>query len=148
MHAPNVRMYEAISVVCVFAKCKAYPASWTSELLSFLDFLVLFYMPVLLKWVFSLAIIMLDLARSNMPSHPKRHRELRDRYAHWVWEDLALVVSISSLLAIILIASTSHGKPVRRLPLGVTLNAAISVFSTIMKTTMLYCTSEAISQSK
>lgn len=60
----------------------------------------------------------------------------------------ALLKCVSSLFAIIIVASTRHGKPLPTYPLGITFNAAVAIFSTILKTTMLYCAAEAISQSK
>ncbi|KAI4182272.1 MAG: hypothetical protein L6R41_006081 [Letrouitia leprolyta] len=66
----------------------------------------------------------------------------------WVWELVALLIAMACLVAIIVTVSTSHGKPLAKLPLGITLNAAISIFSTIMKTTVLFCAAEIISQSK
>ncbi|KAL8652673.1 MAG: hypothetical protein Q9226_004170 [Calogaya cf. arnoldii] len=67
----------------------------------------------------------------------------------WKWQLGALLTCIFSLLVIIVIACTSHGKTLNGLlPLGITLNAAISIFATILKTTMLYCAAEAINQSK
>lgn len=64
------------------------------------------------------------------------------------WEIAALTICITSYLAIVVVASTRHGKPPPIFPLGVTLNAVVAIFSTLMKTTMLYCASDAISQSK
>ncbi|KAL8782737.1 MAG: hypothetical protein Q9213_005161 [Squamulea squamosa] len=86
-----------------------------------------------------------------MPSYPRwleKARNVRKKNGSWAWEVAALMMSITSLLAIIIVAGSSHGKVLPLYPLGITLNAAISIFSTIMKTTMLYCAAEAINQSK
>ena len=87
----------------------------------------------------------------NLITYLRRSGKRKQHYdedATWIWELLALSTSIVSLTAIIVTAANSHGKPVAKLPLGITLNAAISIFATIMKSTILYCASEVISRSK
>lgn len=66
----------------------------------------------------------------------------------WLWELLALIICIASLLAIIVTVSIRHGRPPPIFPLGITINAVVAIYSTIMKTTMVYCAAEAVSQSK
>ena len=66
----------------------------------------------------------------------------------WLWELMALIISITSLLAIVVTVGIHHGKPPPVYPLGITINAVVAIYSTILKTTMVYCASESISQSK
>lgn len=78
----------------------------------------------------------------------KRADQFHVRIRTWLWELLALIICIASLLAIIVTVSIRHGRPPPIFPLGITINAAVAIHSTIMKTTMLYCAAEAVSQSK
>ena len=78
----------------------------------------------------------------------KKQADLQEKDQIWPWELMGLVISTAALLAIIVVVSTHHGKPPPAFPLGVTINAIVAVFSTIVKTSMLYCAAEAISQSK
>ena len=71
-----------------------------------------------------------------------------DGCGSWLWELAALAICTTSLLAMIAVVSISRGNPPHIFPLGIGLNALIAIFSTIMKTTMLFCTAESISQSK
>ena len=82
--------------------------------------------------------------------HLARHSYgyLKQRSISWKWELSALIVCVTSLLALIITLVTHQLKPLPGYSHGITLNARVAVFSTIMKTTLLYCAAEAISQYK
>lgn len=66
----------------------------------------------------------------------------------WALELVSLLISITALVAIVVTVSKNNRKPLPKLPLGITLNTAISIFATTMKTTILFCAAGVISQSK
>lgn len=68
--------------------------------------------------------------------------------AWWRWEILAMLLSITCEAAIIIILVTMDGKPLSRWTSKVSLNATISIFSTIAKSAMLVPVAECISQLK
>lgn len=91
-----------------------------------------------------------DRSSETLPILP-RHKKAQGFRAgdqSWRWELVALTTCVTSLLAIMITVSIRHGKPPPSFPLGNTLNAVVPIFSTITKTTMLYCAAKAISQSK
>ncbi|KAB8069299.1 hypothetical protein BDV29DRAFT_183023 [Aspergillus leporis] len=66
----------------------------------------------------------------------------------WVWEILSCLIAIASLVAIIVVLHNYDGKPMPDWPYGITLNAVISVLTTLMKAAMAYPITEALSQLK
>ena len=66
----------------------------------------------------------------------------------WIWEISATIISLLSLMATALILYIHQGRPLPNWPYSMTINSMIAVFSTIMKSAMLLCTAECISQSK
>lgn len=54
-------------------------------------------------------------------------------YDWWLWELLGIVLSLSVTTAIIVILAIYDGRPVPKWPYSITLNAMISIFSTIAK---------------
>ena len=59
-----------------------------------------------------------------------------------------MIVSLSSLMAIILILYIHRGRPLPKWPYHMTINSMIAVVSTIVKSAMLLSTAECISQPK
>ena len=66
----------------------------------------------------------------------------------WIGEICAMVVGLLSLMANILILYIHQGSPLPNRPYSMTINSMIAVSSTIMKSAMLLCAAECISQSK
>ncbi|TPX15281.1 uncharacterized protein E0L32_004558 [Thyridium curvatum] len=66
----------------------------------------------------------------------------------WTSEGLALAVAALCFVAISIVLKAFDGQPVPNLPEIVSLNAIISVLSTIAKSTLMYAVSAAIGQSK
>ncbi len=60
----------------------------------------------------------------------------------------SLVVSLIALGAIVLLLVVFNGKPLPKLPLGISVNTYVSFFSTIAKASMLVAVGESISQLK
>lgn len=150
-HAPSICLFQATRPCMTVFDLQGLPSFLHQRAVRFSFSLLSTLYSYILHRIRGLKSTVLDLAKSNVLAHPRRRgkgRKARQEHVPSAWELVALVISIVSLLAIILIASTSHGQPATTLPLGITLNAAISICSTIMKTTMLYCAAEAISQSK
>ena len=87
---------------------------------------------------------------STMTGSEKRGRCCGSRFIAkwWVWEISSTIVSLSSLLAIILILYIHQGRPLPNWSYSMTINSMIAVFSTTMKSAMLLSTAECISQSK
>ncbi|KAE8394979.1 hypothetical protein BDV23DRAFT_169020 [Aspergillus alliaceus] len=63
-----------------------------------------------------------------------------------VWEILSCVLGVVSLVAIIVVLYDYNGKPMADWPYGVTLNAVISILTTLMKAAMAFPITEALSQ--
>lgn len=90
-------------------------------------------------------------ATTKMGLHPSRRRKAKKAPKadnSWTWTLVALAISIASLAAIIVTAATRHKKPLPKSPLGITLDAAISVFATVMRVAILFCAVAVLSQSK
>ncbi|KGO74829.1 Protein of unknown function DUF3176 [Penicillium italicum] len=68
--------------------------------------------------------------------------------ASWTLEILSCLVSALFLVAIILVLYEFDGKPVPDWPYGITLNALVSVLSTVMKACMAFIVCEGLSQLK
>lgn len=66
----------------------------------------------------------------------------------WTFEIIGCVVSIGFLIAIIVVLFEYDGKPMPDWPYGITLNALISVLSTVMKATMAFVLTECLAQLK
>ncbi|KAL4966557.1 DUF3176 domain-containing protein [Aspergillus stella-maris] len=66
----------------------------------------------------------------------------------WTLEILGCLTSIVFLVAIIVVLYSYDGKPMPKWPYGITLNALVSVFSTIMKASVAFILTESLSQLK
>lgn len=66
----------------------------------------------------------------------------------WMKELGALLLSFSSLLCIVLILRIHEGRPLPDWPLSITINALVSIFSTIMSMILVVPLAEGISQAK
>ena len=64
----------------------------------------------------------------------------------WTWEILSCLTSIVFFIAIIVVLWKYDGKPMPDWPYGITLNALVSVLSTIMKATMAFIVAESLAQ--
>ena len=83
--------------------------------------------------------------------HPQPQRA--SRYARastdwWLWEVVSWLLSVASLISIAIVLRVYDGKLLPRWPLGLTLNAFISLFSTLSRMAMIYPVAEAIGQLK
>jgi hypothetical protein len=68
--------------------------------------------------------------------------------ASWTFEILGCLMSIVFLLAIIVVLFHYDGRPMPEWPYGITLNALVSVLSTVMKATMAFIFTECLAQLK
>ncbi|KAJ5666819.1 hypothetical protein N7462_011228 [Penicillium macrosclerotiorum] len=68
--------------------------------------------------------------------------------ASWTLEILSCLTSIAFFVAIIVVLSHFDGRPMPDWPYGITLNALVSVFSTVMKATMAFILTESLAQLK
>ncbi|KAE8385910.1 hypothetical protein BDV23DRAFT_164216 [Aspergillus alliaceus] len=66
----------------------------------------------------------------------------------WLWEILSCVIAVASLAAIIVVLYMYDGKSIPDWPYGITLNAVISLLTTLMKAAMAFPITEALSQLK
>lgn len=66
----------------------------------------------------------------------------------WTFEILGCVISIAFLVAIIVVLFKYDGQPMPDWPYGITLNALVSVLSTVMKATMAFVLTECLAQLK
>ncbi|KAE8160024.1 hypothetical protein BDV40DRAFT_271561 [Aspergillus tamarii] len=66
----------------------------------------------------------------------------------WIWEILSCVIAVASLVAIIVVLYVYDGKSMPDWPYGITLNAVISLLTTLMKAAMAFPITEALSQLK
>jgi hypothetical protein len=66
----------------------------------------------------------------------------------WTLEIISCLTSVIFLAAIIVVLYMYDGKPMPEWPYGITLNALVSVLSTIMKAAMVFIVTEALSQLK
>lgn len=81
------------------------------------------------------------------------HTRAMDRWSRlptdwWIWELLALLCSVISLVAIVLVLRLHEGRPVPDWPFSITINSLLSIFATIMSATMLVPIAEGIGQGK
>ncbi|KAJ5232485.1 hypothetical protein N7468_005441 [Penicillium chermesinum] len=68
--------------------------------------------------------------------------------AGWTWEILSAISSVAFLAAIIIVLWHFNGRPMPDWPYGITLNALVSVFSTVMKASMALVVAECLAQLK
>ncbi|KNG89899.1 hypothetical protein ANOM_001723 [Aspergillus nomiae NRRL 13137] len=66
----------------------------------------------------------------------------------WIWEILSCVIAVASLAGIIVVLYMYDGKSMPDWPYGITLNAVISLLTTLMKAAMAFPITEALSQLK
>ncbi|RDW63240.1 DUF3176 domain-containing protein [Aspergillus mulundensis] len=66
----------------------------------------------------------------------------------WTLEILGCIISLIFLAAIIAVLYHYDGQPMPDWPYGITLNALVSVFSTVMKATMAFILTESLAQLK
>ncbi|TPX21344.1 hypothetical protein DIZ76_015300 [Coccidioides immitis] len=66
----------------------------------------------------------------------------------WAWEFFCWLVSFASMMAVIIVLREYNGKALPQWPLGITINAAISVFGTISQMAMLVPVTASVSQLK
>ncbi|KAJ5599273.1 hypothetical protein N7450_000340 [Penicillium hetheringtonii] len=66
----------------------------------------------------------------------------------WTFEIIGCIISIAFLAAIIAVLFKYDGQPMPNWPYGITLNALVSVLSTIMKATMAFVLTECLAQLK
>lgn len=89
-------------------------------------------------------------SEKNMDPNPSRSRNIarQARANCWPWELSALFISLTSLMAIILILYLYEGRSLSNLPDGISINAIIAILSTAMKAALSVPVAEAISQAK
>jgi hypothetical protein len=93
------------------------------------------------------------LAQANtfsdrLPHQPPSVLRFSAFYSHWRYETLSLIASIAAVVAIVVVLCYFDGKPVPDWPVGITLNALVSVLSTISKAAMIAAVASCISQLK
>ena len=89
-----------------------------------------------------------QLSQLKRPFALNPHRSLSRVISWWKWELLALLLCAASLGVIIITLVLHENRPLPKYTHGITLNAWVAIFSTIIKSTMLYCVAEAVSQHK
>jgi hypothetical protein len=72
----------------------------------------------------------------------------RSLVKNWFWEISSCLTSLVTIVGIIILLSHYNGLPMSDWPYGVTLNAVLSILSTLMKATMVFAVSESLSQLK
>ena len=92
------------------------------------------------------------------PIHPKApskqvHSTLKSRYERaftdwWLWEVLAVLFSLGTFSALVTILIVYDGHSIAHLPQRLSLNAIISILSTISRTTLMFSVSATLSQFK
>lgn len=66
----------------------------------------------------------------------------------WIWEILALLVSILALMMIVLILYLFQGRSLLDWPCPITINSLIAIFSTVMKAALSVPVAASVSQAK
>ncbi|KAI1158857.1 hypothetical protein F5B18DRAFT_639260 [Nemania serpens] len=80
---------------------------------------------------------------------PRRSRRYPSKWSDtWLWEILAILLSGVSFVSSLIILKIYNNKPVPEFSYGITLNAIISVLTTLSKSSLLVVVSGAISQLK
>lgn len=87
-------------------------------------------------------------AQSRLLSPAKQKQTHKSWYSKWIWEILGWVTSMISLAAIIIVLWYYDGRPMPDWPYGITLNALLSILSTVMKATLVFAVSESLGQLK
>ena len=81
--------------------------------------------------------------------HPARFIRLKNiTHDWWLWEIAALAISFAAMLALVVVLRVHEGKPLPHWPVHITINAFISVTSTIMKAAIAVPLTACISQMK
>jgi hypothetical protein len=98
--------------------------------------------------------------RENDPQLPDAHHSTKKRPVWfspsiWLWHRLqwkpefgSWIISFLFLIAIIAALAVSNGKPVPKLPLGLSVNAVIGLFGTLMEFFLMVAVSSALGQTK
>lgn len=66
----------------------------------------------------------------------------------WLWEILAVVLSLGTFSALVIILIVYNGRNVAQIPQGISLNAIVSILSTISKSSLIFSISATLSQFK
>ena len=66
----------------------------------------------------------------------------------WLWEILAVLLSLSTFSTLVIILIVYNGRNVAQLPQGISLNAVVSILSTISKSSLIFSISATLSQFK
>lgn len=95
--------------------------------------------------------------RNSNPHHEKGAkpvaRKSRTPFGHacvrwWIWEIVALLVSILALTMIVLILYLLQGRSLLDWPWPITINSLIAIFSTVMKAALFVPVAASVSQAK
>ncbi|KAK4462956.1 hypothetical protein QBC42DRAFT_296395 [Cladorrhinum samala] len=98
-----------------------------------------------------------DMVKHPIPSRYPRLLPRRDRWAAfwqrrgddtWTWELLCILLSVLCIITIATILQVYDGRKPPSLPAGITINAVVSVLSTISKSALIFSVSAAIGQTK
>ena len=82
----------------------------------------------------------------TQPYRPSRYARVFTNW--WLWEIVSWLLSAAALVSIAIVLRVYDGKLLPRWPLGLTLNAFISLFSTLSRIAMIYPVAEALGQLK
>ncbi len=85
-------------------------------------------------------------AQLPQPYQPSRYARVFTNW--WLWEIASWLLSTAALISIAIVLRVYDGKSLPRWPLGLTLNAFISLFSTLSRIAMIYPVAEALGQLK
>lgn len=66
----------------------------------------------------------------------------------WLWEILAVLLSLSTFSALIIVLIVYNGRAVPQLPWGISLNTVVSILATISKTSLMFSITATLSQFK
>lgn len=87
-------------------------------------------------------------AQTRLLSPTKQKQTPRSWHSIWLWEMLGWVISMVSFVAIVIVLRHYNGRPMPDWPYGITLNAVLSIISTVMKATLAFAVSESLGQLK
>ena len=89
------------------------------------------------------------------PNAPPKHAHmtLKSRYQRiftnwWLWEILAVLLSLATFSALVIVLILYDGRAVSALPKRISLNAIVSILGTISRTTLMFSISATLSQFK
>ncbi|KAH0021500.1 hypothetical protein KCU78_g6088, partial [Aureobasidium melanogenum] len=89
--------------------------------------------------------------KSSSPS-PERRSPRKNIYTwvcdEWLFEILACALALLALAAIVITLAVHDGRPLPEWPFNISVNALVSIFGVILKTSMMLPVSESISQLK